>query len=123
MFRKIFLFSLLIAVIFLIGGVGGIFFEHSVLPRLATMKLFSRSVWVKNASENTTIINKVEQVTIREDDSVEQVVSQSATAVVNIIAIRDATKTPRVATLRETKTTTGVLATNDGVVVTYRDAL
>lgn len=123
MFRKIFLFSLLIAVIFLIGGVGGIFFEHSVLPRLATMKLFSRSVWVKNASENTTIINKVEQVTIREDDSVEQVVSQSATAVVNIIAIRDATKTPRVATLRETKTTTGVLATNDGVVATYRDAL
>lgn len=123
MFRKIFLFALLIAVIFLIGGVGGIFFEHSVLPRLAASRLFSRLEWVQNASENTTIINKTEQVTIREDDSVEQVVSQPATAVVNIIAIRDVAKGAKALSSHETKTTTGVLATNDGVVVTYRDAL
>lgn len=123
MFRKIFLFALLLAVVFFIGGIGGVFFEHSFLPRLAASRFFSRLTWVKNASENITIINKTEQVTIREDDSVEQVVSQPATAVVKIIAIRDVPKGAKVGAVRESKSTTGVLVTNDGVVATYRDAM
>ncbi len=123
MFRKISLSVLLFTVIFFIGGVGGVFFEHSFLPRLAASRFFSRLTWVKNASENITIINKTEQVTIREDDSVEQVVSQPATAVVKIIALRGVSKGAKSSAIRENKSTTGVLVTNDGVVATYRDAL
>jgi serine protease Do len=123
MFRKISLFVLFFIAVFFIGGVGGVFFEHSFLPRLAASRFFSRLTWVKNASENITIINKTEQVTIREDDSVEQVVSQPATAVVKIIALRDAPKGAKVGAVRESKSMTGVLVTNDGIIATYRDVL
>lgn len=123
MFRKSLLSIALLVAIFFVGGAGGLFFEHTLLPRLATSRVFSRLSFVKNAAQNMTIINKTEQVTIREDDSVEQVVSQPATAVVNIIAMRDVPKTAKTLGIRESKSTTGVLVTNDGIVATYRDAL
>ncbi len=122
MFRKVFLFGLILIAIFCIGGFGGVFFEHSLLPRLAASRLFSRLAWVKNASENITIINKTEQVTIREDDSVEQVVSQPGTAVVKIIIRREASRVVRTGAISEDTATTGVLVTNDGVIATYRNA-
>lgn len=123
MIRKSFAISALFIAIFFVGGAGGVFFEHSIVPRLASSKFFSHFAWVKSASENVTIINRTEQVTIREDDSVERVVSQPATAVVNIIAIREAQRTTKAIVDSENKSTTGVLATNDGVIATYRDAL
>lgn len=123
MIRKSFAaFSLFIA-IFFVGGAGGVFFEHSIVPRLASSQFFSRFDWVKSASENITIINKTEQVTIREDDSIEQVVSQPATAVVNIIAVKETRKIAKNPIDYESKSTTGVLVTNDGVIATYQDVL
>ncbi len=122
MFRKFFLLLGLFIAIFFIGGAGGVFFERSIVPRLASSQFFSRWAFVKDISKNTTIINKTEQVTIREDDSIDQLVSQPATAVVDIIAIQTS-KTAKVVTSPESKSTTGVLVTNDGLLVTYRDAL
>lgn len=121
--RKSLIFFGLFVTVFFVGGIGGVFFEHSIIPRLASSHFFSRFSWVKSISENITIINKTEQVTIREDDSIEQVVSQPATAVVNIIAIKESAKEAKVPAVHMSKGTTGVLVTNDGVVATYRDAL
>ena len=121
--RKSLIFFGLFITVFFVGGIGGVFFEHSIIPRLASSHFFSRLSWVKSVSENITIINKTEQVTIREDDSIEQVVSQPATAVVNIIAIKESVKGAKVPAIHMSKATTGVLVTNDGVVATYRDAL
>lgn len=123
MIRIFFLVLGLFIAIFFVGGAGGVFFDHSIVPRLASSHFFSRFAWVKSASENITIINKTEQVTIREDDSVEQVASQPATAVVNIIAMQAVAKTAKLPIVRESKSNTGVLVTNDGLIVTYRDAL
>ncbi|HLC95007.1 MAG TPA: S1C family serine protease, partial [Patescibacteria group bacterium] len=61
--------------------------------------------------------NKTEQIIIREDDSVEKIVSQPATAVVNIVALA----TQDVSSQKERATITGVLLTNDGLVVTYSE--
>lgn len=121
--RKSLIFFGLFVTVFFVGGIGGVFFEHSIIPRLASSHFFSRFSWVKSISENITIINKTEQVTIREDDSIEQVVSQPATAVVNIIAIKESAKEAKAPAVHMSKGTTGVLVTNDGVVATYRDAL
>lgn len=121
--RKSLIFFALFVTVFFVGGIGGVFFEHSIVPRLASSHFFSRLSWVKSVSENITIINKTEQVTIREDDSIEQVVSQPATAVVNIIAIKESSRGAKVSAVHMSKGTTGVLVTNDGVVATYRDAL
>jgi serine protease Do len=110
-----------------LGGVGGVLFERSIVPRLATTEYFSQWDFFKKAAEHVTVINKTEQVVIREDDSVERIVSQPATAVVNIVAL-PATVTDlkgNVATLgaaaETVVTTTGVLLTNDGLVVTYSE--
>ena len=54
-----------------------------VIPKAEVFEFF------KKLTERVTIINKTEQVIIREDDSVEKIVSQSATAVVSIVALAD----------------------------------
>jgi S1-C subfamily serine protease len=71
----------------------------------------------KKLTERVTVINKTEQVVIREDDSVEKIVSQPATAVVNIVPLADGDSVAK----KEIATTTGVLLTNDGVVATYSE--
>ena len=71
----------------MVGGVGGIFLEKYLFPRLESNSFFSEMDFFKGTSENVTIINKTEQVTVREDDSINQIASRASTAVVNIISI------------------------------------
>ena len=63
-----------------------------------------------------TIINKTEQITVREDDSLETIVSQPSTAVVTIVARPTAVASSAVAG----GVFPGVLLTNDGMIATYR---
>lgn len=102
--------------IVLLGGIGGIVLDRSVLPWLATEKGLSRIKFFQRASDNVTIINKTEQITVREDDSLENIVSQPSTAVVTIVA-RPTSSASSVAALEDILS--GVLLTNDGVVATY----
>lgn len=87
--KKIISLSFFVTFIFLLGGLGGIFFERFVLPELASYKVFADHPFFKKTTERTTIINKTEQVVVREDDSVDSIVSQPATAVVNIVTVFD----------------------------------
>lgn len=125
--KKAILFTFLAAIILILGGVGGVFFERSVVPRLAANKHLSQWDFFKQAAEHVTVINKTEQVVVREDDTVEKIVSQPATAVVNIVALPSESKdvkgnTATLGAAAETVvTTTGVLMTNDGLVVTYSE--
>lgn len=126
--KKAILLTLFAMIILILGGIGGVFFERSLLPRLAASPYFSQFPFFEQVADRVTVINKTEQVVIREDDSVEKIVSQPATAVVNIVALPTLTKDAKgsVATLgaaAETViTTTGVLLTNDGLAVTYSEA-
>lgn len=102
------------------------FFERSVVPRLAASNYFGQMDFFKKAAEHVTVVNKTEQIVIREDDTVEKIVSQPATAVVNIVAlpqIKDAKGSAASlgAAAETVVTTTGVLLTNDGLVVTYSE--
>lgn len=120
--KKILTVGLFVACIFLLGGLGGVFFERFVLPELASYKALADHPFFKKTTERTTIINKTEQVVIREDDSVDSIISQPATAVVNIVTVFDQAdskkKTPIIGG-RQVETRTGVLLTNDGLIVTY----
>ena len=69
--KKIF-FSLLIV---LLGGLGGILAEHFLFPYLTTTALFSRYEFLRKASQNVTVINKTEQVVIKEEFSICQKIS------------------------------------------------
>ncbi len=120
--KKILSLGLFIVCIFLLGGLGGVFFERFVLPELASYKVLADHPFFKKTTERTTIINKTEQVVVREDDSVDSIISQPATAVVNIVTVFDQVdnkkKTPIIGG-RQVETRTGVLLTNDGLLVTY----
>lgn len=118
---------LLIVIVLVIGGIGGVFIERYIVPRLAGVPALAGLNLLNKATEHVTVINKTEQVVIREDDTVERIVSQPATAVVNIVALPvnniSAAGNPASlgAAADEVKTTTGVLLTNDGLVVTYSE--
>ena len=121
--KKIISLGLFTAFIFFLGGLGGVFFERFVLPALSSVELLSEYSLFKKAGERTTIINKTEQVVIREDDSVERIISQPATAVVNVVTVfEDGTSVKKPTPVvggRQVETRTGVLLTNGGLIVTY----
>lgn len=124
--KKALFLAFFIAVVLIVGGIGGVFFERSVVPRLAASSYFGHMDFFKKAAERVTVINKTEQVVIREDDTVERIVSQPATAVVNIVAlpeVKDAKGSAASlgAAAETVATTTGVLLTNDGLVATYSE--
>ncbi len=113
--KKIIFFLFLGAVIFGLVGFAGVFFDRYAVSRLASMPILSRFGIFKKLTDQVTIINKTEQVVIREDDSVEKIVSQPATSVVNIVALVKEGSSVK----KAPATMTGVLLTNDGVVATY----
>lgn len=100
--------------VFLVGGIGGVFVEEYVLVRLAANSKFENFDFIKKTNEKVTIINKIEQITIKEDDSVNEIVSRSAAAVVNIVSI-DAKN--------ENTDGPGIIMTSDGVIASYRSAI
>jgi S1-C subfamily serine protease len=126
-FSKIIKWVIVLACIAIVGGIGSVAIEHYIIPKFADSRLFSRFAFLNKATENTTIINKTEQVVVREDDSVEKIASQSATAVVKIVSIADDTIAKITPVQTETTPSflvgSGVLVTNDGLIVTYRRAI
>jgi len=129
-FKKKHLFRLfvLLVLVFIVGGTGGLFFEHYVLPRLRTNTALTKSGLFKKMSENVTVINKTEQITVNEDDSVNKIASRATNSVVNIISSRKVAKSTTQRILGdlsqdESMSGTGIIVTSDGMVVTYRGAI
>lgn len=106
-----------VAGIFVLGGFGGIVFDRYIVPLLSTFPTVTNIGLFKKLTERVTVINKTEQIVIREDDTVEKVISQPATAVVNIVALPSENKVAK----KETAPKTGILLTNDGLLVTYSE--
>lgn len=106
-----------LASIFVLGGLGGVIFDRYIVPELSTFSAVAHSGFFKKLTERVTIINKTEQVIIREDDTIEKIISQPATAVVSIIALQNDNKIAK----KEVSTSMGVLLTNDGLIVTYSE--
>lgn len=109
--------------IFFIGGIGGVYFDQQVLPFIRTNKVLSRINFLKRSAENVTVINKTEQVTIKEDDSINEIASQASNSVVNIISIAEQKDALTKTTKNINKSGSGIIVTSDGLVATYRGAI
>lgn len=116
--KKFIFFLFVSVVIFVLGGIGGVFFDRYAVSRLASVSILAKTGIFKKLNDRVTIINKTETLVVREDDSVEKIVSQPATAVVNIVALSK--EDFSISSVKE-KTTEGVLLTNDGVIATYSE--
>ena len=118
MFKKI---SFVVAVM-VIAGMSGILADHFLFPYLTTTNVFQRYKWLEKSVENVTVINKTEQVYVKEDSSVAKLMSPVVSSVVNVISYPNPdVKTP--ATADKYKNGTGVIATSDGMIMTYVSAI
>lgn len=113
MFKKI----LIIFGIILIAGISGVVTDHYLFPRLSVMSFFSKYDFLKKTNENTTIINKTEQVYIKEDSSINKITNQIAPSVVNIISYNLDGKR------QNFKNGTGLIVTSDGIIMSYNSAI
>lgn len=115
--KKLFFVVFIATCIVIVGGIGGMLTD-AYTPNLASLPVLNSFSIFKKMTDRVTIINKTEQVVIREDDSVEKIVSQPATAVVNIVVSPSESNIIK----KEVATTkTGVLLTNDGLIATYSE--
>ncbi len=117
-FWKMARFAFFIGFIAFLGGVAGILANRIVLPFASASPFFSRWGIFKKAAENTVIINKTEQVVVREDDSVDTLAAPAAPSVVNILSLKGGREKDS-----ETLQGSGVLMTNDGLISTSRNAI
>lgn len=113
--------------IMLFGGMGGIIIDYYIFPHLASNKFFSRYEFLKKSTENTTLINKTEQIILKEETSAGKIASQTASSVVGILSYPDSSvkttlskqKNPQI----EAKKGTGIIATSDGMILTHIGAI
>lgn len=109
--------------VFIFGMLGAAIFQSYVLPKASVSPMFSRFGLFRKASESVTIVNKTEQVTVQESDSVNKIASQASAAVVNIISISNNKEATLLNPFQGIKNGTGVIVTSDGLIATYRTAL
>lgn len=112
----------LVLFVFVFGMIGAAVFQSYVLPKASVSPVFSKFGLFKKASESVTIVNKTEQVTVQESDSVNKIASQASAAVVNIISISEKEKS-LLNPFQGIKNGTGVIVASDGLIATYRTAL
>ena len=129
MTKKIAKKAIFILTIMIFGGFGGIIADRYLFPYLSTSQFFSRYEFLKKGTEDVTIINKTEQVTLKEETSISKITNQVSSSIVNIISYQ--AEEAKVATAKKTtdnamnpaKNGTGVVVTGDGLIMTYVSAI
>lgn len=123
MTKKISKKILLILILMVFGGLGGIIADRYFFPYLSTTKLFTRYGFLKKGIENVTVINKTEQITVKEETSISKITNQVASSVVNIVSYSNKEVKNNALKKEEAKNGTGVIVTGDGMIMTYNAAI
>jgi serine protease Do len=121
MFKK----AALILVIVFIGGVSGIITDRYFFPYLMSTKVFSRYDFLKKSAQEVTVINRTEQVYVKEESSIKKLASQAVSSVVNIVSFSDPefSKLPKISSQVDFKNGTGIIATSDGLIIAHSSAI
>ena len=128
MTKKIAKKLIFILVLMVFGGLGGMIADRYFFPYLSTTKLFAKYDFLKKGSEDITVINKTEQVTVKEETSISKIANQVSSSIVNIVSYQDK-DTKNIAIKKAgiakdiTKNGTGIIVTGDGMIMTYASAI
>lgn len=116
--------TFLIILIIFISGTSGIVADRYIFPYLATTEFFSKYKFLKKASENVTVINKTQQIYVKEDSSINKITSPVTSTIVNILSYSDSTQSKiSPSGPFAFKNGTGEIATSDGIIMTYVSAI
>jgi len=112
-------------VIFALGGIGGVFFDKYLIPILGKCKFFENYDIFQKMEKNTTIINKTETIVVRDDNLINEISSNASSSIVKIFSFTNEIKLQNKFAKKSKKESagkkgSGVILTNDGVIVTYR---
>lgn len=119
--KKIIKKILIVLFVMTVGGLGGIIANRYFFPYLSATKLFSKYEFLKKSAENVTMINKTEQVFVREDSSISKIANSASSSVVNIISIPslENKNASSGAAVISPKNSTGLIVTSDGLITAY----
>lgn len=118
--------TLFVLVVMVFGGLGGVLADHYIFPRFSSSEFFLKYDFFKKFTENVTVINKTEQVFVKEETSLGKISGQAASSIVNIASLPEAgqgsvAKKGLVAI--EPMNGTGAIVTSDGLIMTYESAV
>lgn len=109
-----------ILAVIMLGGLGGVVANRYLFPYLSSTSLFARYEFLKNSADDITVINKTEQVFVREETSIRKISNGASSSVVSIVSYSGAEAKNYSA---GGKSITGVIATSDGIVMAYAPAI
>ena len=95
--------------------------DRYIFPYLSSSKLFSKYDFFKKFTEDVTVINKTEQIFVKEETSLSKISSQVSASVVNVLSIQQVSN-KKMATI-EPINGTGIIVTSDGLIMTYVSAI
>ena len=119
-FFKVFFFIFALAFFSLLIGVVG---DQWLFPWLTSFPALNRFQFFQKSNEKTTIINKTEQVIVREDNSLAKAAEKVSPSLVEVVAFleTDGAKTLQINQDRRMKAREGLTVTSDGLIMSVAD--
>jgi serine protease Do len=102
--------------VFAISVAGSILSDKYIFPWLATRSFFGKYKIFKKGMENVTVINKTEQVTVSENQTISGYAGKSAAGVVEIVSRQRGSILPEAGPLLSRS---GVVVTADGLIASF----
>ena len=114
----------LLLLVFFLSGASLIAVDRYLFPYLATVKWAGKYQFFKKATEDVVVVNKTEQITVSEDQTISHYTNGSASSVVEILSYKSESKNPgNIKDANLVKSGSGLIITADGLVLTYREAI
>ncbi|PIU78772.1 MAG: hypothetical protein COS72_01855 [Candidatus Moranbacteria bacterium CG06_land_8_20_14_3_00_43_56] len=122
--RRIFKAVIFVGLVFVLSGMSLIVIDRYLFPELVSIGWLSKYKIFKKATENVVVVNKTEQVTVSEEQTIFHYSNKSASSVVEILSRKKReTRISGANIVEEPKIGSGLIAAADGLVVTHRSAL
>ena len=112
----------IVLLVMALGGIGTFTIDRYLFPYLASTKTFSNFEFFKKGLEDVTVIQKTEQIYVKEETSLSKIAGKISPSVVGIISYP---KNQENALTEKTsmKEGTGVITTSDGMILTHASAI
>ena len=122
--RKITRLIFFVLFIFIVSGISLVVIDRYLFPYLTTVKWIGKYKFFKKATEDVVIVNKTEQVTVSEDQTISRYSSRAASSAAEIISYKGESRNPgKIKDNSQVKFGSGLVITADGLILTYKDAI